>query len=66
MIARENFFAGSVTSRPATHLIAHLEALVMSTFPRTRLSTWYTRLIALLPANAVYTTVLTYSGTWRA
>ena len=31
MIARENFFAGSVTSRPITHLMAPLETLVMET-----------------------------------
>lgn len=57
MFAGEVFFAGSVTSRPVTHLMAHLETLVMATYPRTRLATWYTLFSTLFRTFTVYATV---------
>lgn len=68
MVAGQNFLAGLIASGSVTNLVASFRALIMLTFPRTRLTTWHALLTALFVAFAVYTAVFTIVGTrwaWR-
>ena len=61
---RQGFQARFVASWPVTQLSTQLRTLVMATFPRTHLQTWYARLSTLFRlAFTVYATVFAISGT---
>ena len=66
MVAWQDFDARLVTSGPVTNLVALLVALVMLTFPRTRMATRSAWLSASLITSAVDAAIFTRLGTWRA
>ena len=66
VVARQDFDAGLVTSGPVTNLVAPLVALVMLTFPRTRITTRCAWLSTSLITFAVNAAIFTRLGTWGA